>query len=93
MHDAPDLEQEIQQLVWDLVDDQISRPQFERLETLLAEDTDARRIYINCMQLHTELRRLFSSSSSQSVDGLDAPAEPLPTVDVNVSAGDGQSVS
>jgi len=50
---------EVQELVWALIDDQATVEQVRRLEQLLLENEEARRTYITCMQLHADLHYLL----------------------------------
>ncbi len=60
MHESDDLTNEVQELVWALVDDQASDQQVRRLEELLLESQQARQIYVMCMQMHADLHYLLS---------------------------------
>jgi hypothetical protein len=51
---------EVEQLIWELMDDRITEPGFRRLTKLLSEDADARRTYLSCIQLHADLHHHFS---------------------------------
>jgi len=55
-----DLAAEVQDLVWALVDEQATDGQIHRLEELLLDNDDARRVYWSCMQMHGELYALLS---------------------------------
>ena len=50
---------EVQELVWALVDEQLDETQFARLEQLLSESEAARKMYVECMQLHAGLIEHF----------------------------------
>jgi hypothetical protein len=50
---------EVQALVWALVDDQATEADVARLEELLLHDDEARRTYVLCMQMHSDLHFLF----------------------------------
>jgi hypothetical protein len=50
-----DPSREVQDLTWDFLDGQATDCQFRRLEELLRGSTEARRIYVNCVQLHVDL--------------------------------------
>ena len=60
MHQPDDLTNEVQELVWALVDEQASDEQVRRLEELLLENQQARHIYVMCMQMHADLHYLLS---------------------------------
>jgi hypothetical protein len=59
MYETGDRENEVQALTWALVDEQATDDQIRRLEEMLLEDGEARRVYITCMQMHADLRYLF----------------------------------
>jgi hypothetical protein len=50
----------VQELTWAIVDEQISADEMRLLDNLLLCDDEARRTYIGCMQLHTDLLEHFS---------------------------------
>jgi hypothetical protein len=58
MNDTSDLAVEVQDLVWRLLDEQVTDQQICRLEELLRTNNQARRIYMACIQLHVDLHRL-----------------------------------
>ena len=55
--------EEVQDLVWALVDEQATDEEIRRLEDLLASDEE-RRIYVMCMQMHSDLRFLLTAQVS-----------------------------
>jgi hypothetical protein len=59
MHRADDVSSEVQDLVWALVDEQATADQIRRLEAVLLEDGEARRVYVTCMQMHADLHYLL----------------------------------
>jgi hypothetical protein len=63
---------EVQELVWALVDEQISAAQIARLERLVADEPRARTAYIRCMATHAELQTHFATF------GLAAASDPPP---------------
>lgn len=58
---------EVQDLVWALIDDQATEEQIRRLEQLLIENEVARRTYITCMQLHADLHYLLGKKRPLSL--------------------------
>jgi hypothetical protein len=50
---------ETQDLIWAMLDEQISEGGFRRLESLLSADEEARRLYVQCVQLHVDLQQWF----------------------------------
>ncbi len=67
------LADEVQELVWALVDEYATESQVHRLEELLLQNEDARRTYVMCMQMHADLHFLLSGRQS----GLPATIEEL----------------
>jgi hypothetical protein len=53
-----------QELIWALLDDQISDPDFVRLEAMLASDEEVRRLYVQCTQIHVDLQQWFGSEET-----------------------------
>ncbi|HVT29480.1 MAG TPA: hypothetical protein VHE81_15800 [Lacipirellulaceae bacterium] len=51
----------IQELTWDLFDEQISDDEFRLLENLLLSDATARQSYLACVQLQADLMSHFGS--------------------------------
>jgi hypothetical protein len=56
------IRERVQELTWALVDEQISTDEMQLLEGLLLSDDQARRTYLNCVQLHTDLWTHFAKS-------------------------------
>jgi hypothetical protein len=63
-----DLTDEVQELVWALIDEQATDDQIRRLEVLLLHSVEARRIYTRCMQMHADLRYLFAGKQAPPLD-------------------------
>jgi hypothetical protein len=51
-------------LTWALVDDEINDDETRLLENLLLSDDQARRTYIGCLQLHTDLTIHFRAPAA-----------------------------
>jgi hypothetical protein len=49
------LQNEVRELTWSLIDEQISEEGAARLETLLTTSDEARANYLNCIELHVDL--------------------------------------
>lgn len=47
--------EELQELTWRLVDDEIDEPGFRRLESVLRDSEEGRQVYVDCVWLHSEL--------------------------------------
>jgi len=60
MHDSEQLIEEVQQLVWALVDEVATDEQMRRLESLVVQHAEARKAYVDCMSLHAELHCMFA---------------------------------
>jgi hypothetical protein len=58
------LKAEVQELTWTLVDDQATEGQVRRLTELLQESHEARRVYVSCMQMHSDLYFLLGNRKS-----------------------------
>ena len=52
----------VQELTWALLDEQITDDEMMLLETLLLADEAARRRYLECVQLHTDLLAHYATS-------------------------------
>ncbi|MBU4270851.1 MAG: hypothetical protein KKE86_00965 [Planctomycetes bacterium] len=85
------LADEVQELVWALVDDQATDAQVRRLEELLLDDSEARRVYVTCMQMHADLHYLLSDKRPRLPPAVEKAIEsqrtkksaaPLPVVDL-----------
>ena len=59
MMQTVNLADEVQELVWALVDNEATDSQVGRLEELLLESAKARRLYVSCMQMHADLLNLL----------------------------------
>ena len=51
---------DVQNLTWALADDVITTDDVKRLETMLLGDADARKLYVECMQLQADLHLFFN---------------------------------
>lgn len=61
---------EAENLIWALLDDHIDDADIARLTKLLNENEDVRRRYLDCVQLHVDLRDHFAA--------VDIPGTPRP---------------
>lgn len=66
-HERGDEEEmsEIQDLVWTMIDDELTDDQLRRLEQLVRDDPEARETYVRCMQMHADLSIFFSEKRAQ----------------------------
>lgn len=79
---APEqLLEEVELLVWQLLDDELDDQQFQRLESLLLDRPEARATYVNCMQMHADLQFMFNDKLRNSP--LPPPSSRLPAAVVN----------
>ena len=60
MQETERMIEEVQQLVWALVDEAATDGQVRRLESLVLAHPAARRAYVDCVTLHAELHCLFA---------------------------------
>ncbi len=87
MERANNLVDEVQELVWALVDDYATERQIHRLEELLLENDEARRTYVTCMQLHADLHFMLNPNRPRLPEEVERAiaarqsAAPLPAVD------------
>jgi len=63
----------VQELSWALLDEQITDDELGLLDTLLLSDDNARRTYLECVQLHTGLLARFSAPGQSAA--VAAPAK------------------
>jgi hypothetical protein len=52
-----------EELTWSFLDEQISDDEFHLLEKMLLGDTNCRKSYIGCVQLHADLISHFAAST------------------------------
>jgi hypothetical protein len=57
---------EVQDLTWALADDAISPDNVKRLEDLLMADPEARKLYVQCMQMQADLHLFFNPEKSMA---------------------------
>jgi len=63
-------------LIWSLLDNEIEPTGVKQLESLLQEDEQVRQLYVNCVQMHTDLQEHFGESKApQTFDTL--PKSPV----------------
>ncbi len=58
--DIEPLLDEVEQLTWALLDDNISDEEFSRLEQVLVDEGAARQTYLGCVQMHVDLHQYFA---------------------------------
>ena len=97
MNKTDDPMAEVEELVSALVDEVATEDQLRRLTELLLADGEARRLYLTCMRIHSDLHFLQGSvrfQQSPDITGVRASRKspksktPLPTVDPPPVASD-----
>ena len=59
-----------EQLIWSLLDENISQDDKSELETMLQDHEAVKELYLNCVQLHTELLEHYGSLPKAKLDNL-----------------------
>ena len=62
---------DFEQLVWALLDEQITDEEFRRLEQLIVSDDQARATYLQCVQMHVDLSDYYAKNQSAQSDSQD----------------------
>jgi hypothetical protein len=65
MTKTTDLNTEVQELAWAMIDEHASDQQVRRLEELLLQSSEARQTYVECMQMHADLYYLLGGKRSK----------------------------
>jgi len=68
-------------LIWALLDDEISASQCSQLERLILDHEQVRQRYLECAQLHIELRSLHAQEAKKSSDLPESPILGLLNID------------
>ena len=66
MADDPVVLERVQELTWALVDEQITDDEMALLDNLLLSDDQARKHYVDCMHLHSDLMLFYSTTSADA---------------------------
>ena len=93
MNQTNNVADEVQELVWAVVDDLATEEQMRRLEELLLDDSEARNIYVTCMQMHADLHfmlggwkprlpEIIEKAVEESKKSNERKPAPLPVVDM-----------
>ena len=77
MSDQPTRRDRVQDLTWGLLDERASEAECRELAKLLEEHPDAREVYVQCMQLHTDLVMFFNEDRSAAKSQPAANAAPV----------------
>jgi len=97
MNETNDPMAEVEELVSALVDEQATEDQIRRLRELLLADSEARRVYLTCMRMHSDLHYLHGSVHFEQPPDIDETREtrksrtPLPAVDPSPFGSDATS--
>lgn len=62
------VQERVQELSWALFDEQINDDDLRLLENLLLSDDKARKTYVDCVQLHTDLAAHFAKPAAADQD-------------------------
>ena len=76
MEEMEQMIEEVQQIVWALVDETATEEQVRRLESLVLKSAEARRTYVDCMTLHAELHCMFAPPQSAGGAFINSTAPP-----------------
>ena len=80
---VPSRDEDVEDLVWSMLDENITAEDFQRLEGLLGADEDARRLYLECVQLHVDLQQWFNPKAE-----LAQRVAVVPPFDLSLPSGD-----
>ena len=93
MTDVDQKFEELENLIWALIDDQLTTQEVERIEAMLTGDDSMRQHYVRCMQLHADLHWHHRKDSipladeilakEQGVDSNDPSPPVVPPLDVS----------
>jgi ribosomal protein L1 len=61
--------QEAESLIWAMLDEQLDSTDMERLAKMIEEDAEIRSRYIDCVQLHVDLREHFGRKAAEQGQG------------------------
>ncbi len=67
--DLEPLLDEVEQLTWSLLDENINEDEFARLEQVLVDENAARQTYLDCVQLHVDLQQYFAEEPAAATSG------------------------
>jgi len=79
------LDDEVQELVWALVDDHATDEQVRRLEQMLLNSGEAREIYIKCMKLHADLHTFFRAENEGAAKPIAPIIDSLPPIGTTIT--------
>jgi hypothetical protein len=61
--------EEAETLIWAMLDEQLDSADMERLAKMIEEDAEIRSRYIDCVQLHVDLREHFGRKAAEQGRG------------------------
>ena len=61
--------QEAETLIWAMLDEQLDSADMERLAKMIEEDAEIRSRYLDCVQLHVDLREHFGRQAAEQSKG------------------------
>jgi hypothetical protein len=64
------VQERVQELTWSMLDEQLADDEFRLLDNLLLSDDKARRTYLGCVQLHTDLIHHFRQPAATGAAGI-----------------------
>src|SRR5262249_20024892 len=83
-HSEETMPADLEALVWAMLDGQISEEELGRLDALLRDDEEARRLYLQCVQLHVDLANFYATKEKTAAQ---APIA-LPLSSISLPTGD-----
>ncbi len=66
-HSDTAIPEDLEGLVWAMLDGQISEDELGRLDALLRDDEEVRRLYLQCVQLHVDLVDFYAATHNTAV--------------------------
>ena len=71
----------VQELSWALVDEQLNADELPLLENLLLSDENARRTYLECVQMHSDLLAHFAAPPKKVTPNIGTKVQPARHLD------------
>ena len=84
---SAELLEKAEQLIWNLLDDRLPAEDVPQLQTMIKEHDHVRQLYLDCVQIHTELVGHFAKEPKLELPDLPSPpilgslGDSLPGVD------------
>ncbi len=70
--------EEAEALIWAMLDDQLDDVEMRRLSKMIEDDATVRARYIECVQLHVDLREHFGRAAAEKAPSIVVLANLLP---------------